>query len=433
MNKSLHKLYFLAILLMMDFEGYSQATLSITQAQEMAIERSPLQRQKLYLETSAQLNSKSYRSINYPQLLLNAQASYQSDVFSLPFTVPGIDSPIIPQDQFKVGIDFYQNIYNGGASRAATQIEDSKLQSDLQTLEVSFQQIREVINSLFFGVLKAQEQINLIDNVQKDLNNQKDILQAAVDQGAALPVSVKMLEKEIISMDQKLIELQSSRVALIEMLEKWIEQPLGQDVILTFPETEITPDEMIIDRPESRQFDLQAGLLESRKSQLTASRIPDIGLFGTAGLGYPNPLNFFEVEVAPYWLAGIKMSWRILDYGKSSRDKEVLDLQQQSLNAAKQNFEKSIDINMTMKIADIEKYRDLIEKDREIVRLQDEIVSVSSSQLQNGVINSNDYITEVNKGLNASISLRLHEIDLERTKIELITLTGNSEKYEGNE
>jgi outer membrane protein TolC len=406
----------------------SQNTLTLNQCHEIALELSPLQKQKLYLESISELNSKNYQSINYPRLMLNAQASYQSDVFSLPFTVPGIDSPIIPQDQYKVAVDFYQNIFNGGLSKSAMEIEESKIKVEEQAIEVTLHQTREVINSLFFGILKAQEQINLVENVQRDLNNQKDILEASVKEGASLPYMVKVLEKEMVTLEQQLIEIESTRSILLEMLGKWMERSLDEDLIFEIPETDISEESLSITRPESQYFGLQIDFLESQKAQLTASRIPDIGLFGTAGFGYPNAFNPFDVEFTSYWLVGLKLSWHIFDYGNSSRDKEVIGLRQQNVLAAKQNFERTLEINSTKQSREIRKYEKLIEKDQQIVSLQNEIISVSSSQLQNGIITSNDYVLEVNKGLNADISLKMHEIDLAKTKIELLTLTGNTEE-----
>lgn len=405
----------------------AQNRITLDECQKKASEHSPLQKQKLYLESIEQLNSQSAQAINYPMLQLNAQASYQSDVFSLPFRLPGIDSPIIPQDQYKVAVDFYQNIYNGGVSRSVRKIENAKMEADLQALEVDLYKIREIVNSLYFGILKGQEQIQIIGNTREVLNNQKQIIESGIEAGAALPMSVKLLEKEIVSMDQKLIEIEFARSSLLDMLGLWIETPLDNETVLEIPEPENNNTPVSVIRPESKQFSLQMDLLESQKSSLTASRIPDIGIFGTAGLGYPNPMNWFEVELSPYWMAGIKLSWNIIDYGKASRDREVLGLRQQSLLSVKENFERTVEINMTKQTSDILKYQQLIEKDREIVQLQEEITNVVSSQLRNGIVNSNDYVEEVNKGLNAEITLRLHEIDLSKAKIDLLTLSGNTE------
>ena len=417
----------IGMIALLTLDAFSQNVLQISTCHEKAIEHSPLQKQILYLETISQLNSDGYKAINYPKLILNGQATYQSDVFSLPFPVPGIDSPIIPQEQYKIAVDFYQNIYNGGASKSAREIEEARKQAELQALEVSFHQIREVVNSLYFGILKAQEQVKLIQNVQQDMNNQKNVMEARISEGAVLPISAKILEKEIISLEQQLIELESVRSSLLIMLGKWLEEPLDGNTTLEVPETDVN-GEITLNRPESKQFASQIDLLESQKSQLAVSRIPDIGLFGTAGVGNPNPLNWFDVQFTPYWLAGIRLSWNILDYGKASNNREVLGLQQQSLMAAKDNFERSVDIGITKQESDILKFELLIEKDLQIVKIQEEIVAVSSSQLANGVINSNDYVLEVNRGLNANISLRLHQIDLAKTKIELLTSTGNIEK-----
>ncbi|NNF21477.1 MAG: TolC family protein, partial [Saprospiraceae bacterium] len=217
-------------------EGFTQEVLTIQQCYAKAIELSPLQKQKLYLESISELNSKSFESINYPRFTLNAQATYQSDVFSLPFSVPGIESPIIPQDQYKIAVDFYQNIFNGGLSKSAMQIEESKAKVETQAIEVTLHQIKEVVNSLYFGILKAQEQINLIENVQKDLISQKTILEASVQEGVVLPYTVKVLEKEIVTLEQQLIEIESTRSMLLEMLGKWMEQSFDDDISLQIPE-----------------------------------------------------------------------------------------------------------------------------------------------------------------------------------------------------
>lgn len=55
-----------------------------------------------------------------PQLNLNAQATYQSDVTRIALPMPGIEIPALPKDQYKAYLDVRQNIYDGGISvRAA--------------------------------------------------------------------------------------------------------------------------------------------------------------------------------------------------------------------------------------------------------------------------------------------------------------------------
>ncbi len=207
----------------------AQETLTLSYCYDKAIAASPLQKQKLYYESILELNRKSYSALNYPVLGLNAQATYQSDVFSLPFVVPGVDTPIIPQDQYKVAIDFYQNIYNGGVVSNKQVIEDANARINLQGVEISNYKIREVINKLYFSVLILQNQTTLINTTQNDIEAQYKLLNARVAEGAALPGSAKTLQKELLTLDQKRIELDVSMQASLDMLSRWMEEPIGPE------------------------------------------------------------------------------------------------------------------------------------------------------------------------------------------------------------
>jgi len=430
LNKT-NNLRYVGILLLIHglFPAASQAqeALTLSYCYDKAIASSPLKKQKLYYESILELNRKSHASLNYPVLGLNAQASYQSDVFSLPFALPGFDTPLIPQEQYKVAIDFYQNIYNGGVVKNKQAVEEANARINLQGVEISNYKIREVVNRLYFSALILQKQSALIEATQNDIQAQYNLLQARVEAGAALPGSAKTLRKELLTLDQKRIELNVSIQANLDMLSLWIEEPIGPELKLELPELERAPDLQThtLTRPELTQFDMQVDRLASEKALIQTGRIPDIDIFGTAGMGYPNPFNWFDVNFSPYYLVGIKLSWKILDYGAAKRNKEVLQLNQLIVVSEKENFIKTVEVAITSDEANIRKYSELIAKDLEIILLQEDIVKQAASQMQHGVIPGATYITEVNKELQAKLNLKIHEIKLAEARINLLTETGN--------
>lgn len=427
MNSLNYLLIFLLFHALFPVRSSAQEIVTLSYCYEKAVEASPLQNQKLYYESILELNRKSNASLNYPVLGLNAQATYQSDVFSLPFDVPGVESPIIPKNQYKVAIDFYQNIYNGGIVSNTQAIEEAKAHINYQGVEISNHKIREVINMLYFSVMVLQERTELIKAMQNDIVAQHKLLQARVAEGAVLPGSAKTLQKELLTLDQKRIELEILTQASLDLLSRWMEVPIGPDTKLVLPVFEQDPDinALPFARPEITQFDFQIDKLASEKELINSSRLPDIGLFGTAGMGYPNPLNWFDINFTPYYLVGMRLSWKILDYGASKRNREVLQLNQLVVVSEKEHFIKTVEVAVTADEADIRKYKELIDKDRKIISLQEGIVKQASSQLQQGVIPGATYITEVNKELQAKLNLKIHEIKLAEARINLLTETGN--------
>ncbi len=403
---------------------FGQEELTLRQCIDLAKNTSPIQKEKLYYESLKELSQKSRVAINYPQLMLNGQATYQSDVFSLPFAVPGIESPIIPQEQYKVGVDFYQNIYNGGNSKYNTEIDETQALINAQNVEITLYRINEVINKLYFSILLLQQQISLLQTTNEDLEAQLKLLEARVQQGVALPGTSKMLIKEMLSLEQMTIEVSVQRRTNMKLLSKWLEQPIPPGTQLILPEvgeiSNLNPN-----RPEILMFDYQYQHLDAQKGMINAGRAPKIGIFGTAGVGYPNPMNWFNVTNSPYYMVGLKLSWNILDYGKADRGREIYQVRQQVVTAEKENFLKALDISISAKEAELIKYRELIEKDVEIIALQDEIVDQVSSQMRNGVVPGANYITEVNKGLQAQLNMTIHEIKLVESKINLLTESGN--------
>jgi len=80
---------------------------------------------------------------------------------------------------------------------------------------------------------------------------------------------------------------------------------------------------------------------------------------------------------------------------------------------------------MDQQNADIERYRQLIQSDNEIITLRDSVKQASALQLQNGVITANDYLIDINAGSQARQDRVLHELRLLMVQYDEKTTTGN--------
>ena len=117
--------------------------------------------------------------------------------------------------------------------------------------------------------------------------------------------------------------------------------------------------------------------------------------------------------------------WAFLDWGVKKNQTAVLEERARIISSNKADFERQLSINLTHETATIGKLRSLIAKDDEILQLQEEIVSASFSQLNNGVITSTQYVTELNGETQARLNKKIHELQLRQAQIHLLTKSGN--------
>jgi hypothetical protein len=73
---------------------------------------------------------------------------------------------------------------------------------------------------------------------------------------------------------------------------------------------------------------------------------------------------------------------------------------------------------------EVSKLQQVLTSDDEIIALREKIKSTASAQLENGVINSTDYLREVNAEDQARQSKILHEIQLLLAQYNLKTTRG---------
>ena len=119
----------------------------------------------------------------------------------------------------------------------------------------------------------------------------------------------------------------------------------------------------------------------------------------------------------PWWLVGAKLTWNFFNWNQNKNEKKIYGIQGEILKSQKDAFDKNLQISSESNLAQIMKLSEMLQKDEEIITLRARISKTASSQLDNGVITSSDYVSRMNEEIQARLSLQLHKVQLELAKL----------------
>ncbi len=398
--------------------------LTLNYCTEQALAKNPLQKKKLYYNTKAELEKESVTSNYFPQVSLDAQATYQSDVIEFSFPFPGAQSPYIPNEQYKINLNVKQMIWDGGITSSRNDIIEAENNAKLSEVDVALYPIKEMISDLYFKILFFQKSLKTLELNKKQLDTNRHIIESYVKNGVMYRSNLENISIQILRVQQKIDEVEISRNTLIKMLAEWIEEPLDNNVILQVPEVNsVEYDE--INRPEYHLFATREKLLDESKGLVSTKLMPKIFAFGLAGFGSPNQFNLFESDASFYWMAGVKFQWTPFDWSSSSNKKQSIDVQKNILSAEREAFDKKLNVEIIKQKDEIQMYEDLMNADKEIIKRQESIVKEYFSRLENSTITVTDYLLQVNSLLKSQINYEMHKLQKINAEVKLLTKTGN--------
>ena len=387
-----------------------------------AAEIYPLFKQKEILTNINDLKVKSINTNYLPQVNINGQMTYQSDVTMIPIKLPFITIPEVSKDMYKLTLDVNQLIYDGGTLKSQKKVEDLAAQSDKQNVETELYKLKERINQLYFGILIYQKNIELLETSKQTIKSKLKEIESGIKNGVINEVNSDKLYAEIITIDQKIIELEKNQKGVKWMLFEMVSIYMPDNYKLIVP-ANVTVNESENTRPELKNFDLAKDRLLATKSLLDSKLYPKLYGFGQAGYGRPG-LNMLSNDFQTFYIVGAKLSWNLWNWNQTKTDKKVIDLQAEIINSNKETYKKNININKQKDLAEIEKYDELLIKDQELIALRTKIAKTISSQFDNGTITSSDYINEVNAETQAKINYEMHKLQLLKAKYDFLVNLG---------
>ena len=407
---------------------------TLEECQQAAEQNYPLIQQYGLIEKTTALTVKNIQKGWLPQVSAQAPATYQSDVTAWPdqmktmMTGMGIGMKGLTKDQYRVGIDVSQTIYDGGAISSQKRIarEQGKVQAAQN--EVNIYNVRKRVNEMYFALLMLDEQIKLNRDLQEQLSGNERKLASMVKGGTAAESDWQNMKAERLNVVQQGTNLESQKRMLQSMLStfcgleiKAVQKPVPSVAAL---------QQQTVQRPELKALDAQLNLYDAQEKALDAALMPKLGLFAQGFYGYPG-LNMFEDMMRHDWslngIIGARLTWNIGALYTRRTDKAKLNVQRSLSNVQRETFLFNNNLEQMQQNENIARYKKLMADDEEIITLRQAVRKAAESKLSHGIIDVNDLVREINAENAARVQQSMHEIEMLKEMYELM-FTRNNDK-----
>ena len=391
---------------------------TLEECQQAAERNYPLIQQYRLIEKTTGLTLSNLQKGWLPQVSASAQATYQSDVVSWPeqmkaiYQQMGIDMKGLRRDQYRVGIDVSQTVYDGGAISSQKAIASRQGEVEAARTEVTLYGVRKRVNEMYFALLMLDEQIQLNNDLQELLSGNERKLEAMVKRGTAAQSDWQSVKAERLNVVQQATSLASQRRMMAAMLGALC----GFEVRdIRKPEATATPSQQTGQRPEMRLFDAQLRLADAQERGLNAALRPRLGVMAQGFYGYPG-YNMFEDMMSRKWslngMIGTRLTWNIGALYTRKNDKAKLELQRQMTETSREVFLFNNRLEQMQQSEEIARYRQLMADDEEIIALRSAVRKAAESKLAHGIIDVNDLLGEINRENAARLQQSMHEIEM---------------------
>ena len=394
----------------------AQETITLEQCYQWSRENYPLIKKQELIKKAEQYTTENALKGWLPQVNITAQATYQNDVTQFPVKLPNMNVEPLSKDQYKVFADVSQTIYDGGNIRNQKNL--AKIQSEVQTIqtEVELDKLKERINQLYFGILQTNKQWTQLQFTKLDIKEGIKKAEAQLKNGVIFRSNLDVLKAELVKIEQKEIELQAIKQNFVQMLSYFIKKNIDENTQLETPEKILLTKNN--NRSELKLFDAQKQLLETQRKIINTKNTPKLGAFFQGGYGKPG-FNMLKNEFDLFYIGGVRLNIPISGFYTQKNDLALLENQSQEIEIQRENFLFNQNFIEIQQRNDLEKIQNLIDKDNELIELRKNIKTASLAQLENGVINTNDYLREVTAEEQAILTKITHEIQYLLTQYNL--------------
>ena len=403
---------------------------TLEECQRAAEQNFPLIRQYGLIEKTTDLNVANIQKGWLPQVSASAQATLQSDVPAFPdefqklYQQMGITMEGLERDQYRVGIDVQQTVYDGGNIKSQKEIARRQGELYSRQNEVTMYNVRRRVNEMYFSLLLVDEQIRLNADLQTVLEGNEKKLAAMLKGGTAAESDWKKVRAERLNVVQQMTGLQSQRTALVRMLSTFCAMEVNR---LVKPEIPENTGSTVNLRPELKTIDAQLRLADAKEKALDATLMPRLGVFAQGYYGYPG-YNMFEDmtgrKLSWNGIIGARLTWNIGALYSRKNDKAKLQAERETAEANRERFLLDNKMEQIQQNENISRYRQLMTDDEEIISLRSSIRKAAESKLAHGIIDVNDLVREINSENKARVEQCIHEIEMLKEIYNLKITTG---------
>ena len=397
---------------------------SLEECRQAAEHNYPIIRQYDLIARTTELTVRNIQKAWFPQISVTAQGSYQNKVTAWPENLQGLFAQMglqlqgLSRDQYKVGIDVRQTLFDGGTIGSLREIARGEGAVQAAQTEVDLYKIGQRVHEMYFALLLLDEQLRLNADANALLRSNEQQLAAMLKSGTASAGDFENVKAERLSAEQQQTELLSQRQTLQRLLSLFCGIPV--DSIRRPPVPNLPSGEN--KRPELRLFDCRLQLTDAQEKALDAQLLPQLGLFAQGYYGNPG-LNLFEDMMKRRWswngIAGLKLTWNLSALYTHRNEKSKLRVQRELIENARQQFLFNNQLDETQQSENVRRFRAIAQRDGEIIALRTAVRKAAESKLAHGIIDVNGLLREINKENAAKTQQAIHEIDMLKAMYDL--------------
>ena len=412
-------------------EGKSSLTLE--EAIALSRENIPVLAQKDYIQQIKEHKLTDLQSKWYPQLKLNAQATYQSEVTSVPIELPGLSFDALSRDQYKIVAEAQQTLYEGGRIKQLKAMQGKAAEIESLSLEPEAEKVRMKTIEVYFGILEIDALKEQIETTKTVIDAKMKKVEAAVQNGFVLKIELLALEAERIKLDQQGLELNARRSALVSILSLLTGQNLPPNLQVSLPakpdnsvsvEDEEAKEQLLFSqRPAMQLLNLGKEQLALKTELDKLKNRPNAQAFIQAGYGKPG-LNFLENKFDFFYIAGIRATWNLSNFYLPKTEAQINLLEQEKIKTQEDAFRLQNQIQEQQYQNEIQRLEILQQSDDEIIDIRQQIHKVAAVQLENGAITSDEYISKLNDEVIAKQTKALRAIQIRKQEYLIKHIAG---------
>lgn len=400
----------------------AQSTITLEQVRQAAQANAPATNDKqLYLD-QGELRAKTVNASWLPQVKAVAQGTYQSEVTEFDLSALGFPAITISPDQYHAGLEVQQTIYEFGATKARHDLELTAAQAKAAQSDVELINVTDRIDKLYANVLLQQANLKILHSRAGDIKARLDQVSSAVRNGVSLKSNEEVLRAESLATEQQIVTTETAIAQTVSALSIWSGLPMDTSMTFALPQA---PAAMGMGkRPELRAFALQKSSSDLQAKLVKKANLPHLAAFGNGYYGRPG-FNFLNNDFRPYGIVGVGINWNIAGYYTQGRQLKENSIQQKLIDDRQRMFELQQASDLDKEEKEIAKLDRLAELDASIVESKTFVRQAAASQLENGVITAQDYVTYQNAQDQAKLSMELHRIQAVMARIDHQLTQGN--------
>lgn len=348
-----------------------------------------------------------------PHLNVSGKATWQSEVVEMPIEIPGMDIRI-PHDQYGLTAEFTQQIWDGGTSHSQRELAEAGAEVKKTQLETNLWAIRSRVQNIYLGIILIDKQMRLNDLLRENLERNSEEVGSLINGGVALPTDLDQVSANILSCIQQRASLEADRRSYVKLLGLMT----GRDmtgVELAIPQEALDfQDDGVRDfatRPEMSLYSAQLKQNEVQLRQLNTLISPKLNLSLQGGYGRPG-MNMLSGDFSANFVVGLKLQWNIGALYTRGMDKRKLKADAQKIDLTRETFLLNSSVEAEQKNNAIEKARDVLDRDSEIIALRQRIREAGENQYREGTIKMNDYLSMLDEEYKAKANESMHEVQL---------------------